>query len=84
MTLFGYAILFLGVIVSLYGEVRFLVVAYKRNLGWFFGCLFVPLVDWIFFFLNLKATIRPFAISLFGLMVAGLGAWMAGVLVGGG
>jgi FtsH-binding integral membrane protein len=76
----GYALLNLGVIVCLYGEVRFLVVAYKRNLWWFFGCLFVPLVSWIFFFLNLKATIRPFALSLLGLIVAVLGAWMAGVV----
>ena len=72
----------LGVIVCLYGQVRFLVVAYNRNLWWFFGCLFVPLVDWIFFFLNLKATIKPFALSLLGLLLAGLGAWMAGVLCG--
>ena len=82
MTPLGYGLMALGVIVCLYGQVRFLVVAYNRNLWWFFGCLFVPLVDWIFFFLNLKATIKPFALSLLGLLLAGLGAWMAGVLCG--
>jgi hypothetical protein len=80
MTLLGNALLGFGVIVCLCGQVRFLVVAYNRSLGWFFGCLFVPLVDWIFLFLNLKATIRLFALSLFGLIMAGLGAWMAGVV----
>jgi hypothetical protein len=75
----GYAILVIGGIVCLYGQVRFLVVAYNRNLWWFFGCLFVPFVDWIFLFLNLKATIRPFAISIVGLIMACLGAWIAGV-----
>jgi hypothetical protein len=80
MTFLGDALLFLGVIVCLYGEVRFLVVPYNRNLWWFFGCLFVPPVAWIFFFLNLKATIRPFAISIGGLIMAGLGAWMSGVV----
>jgi hypothetical protein len=79
MTLCGYAILFLGVIVCLYGQVRFLVVAYKRSLWWFFGCLFVPFVDWVFIFLNFNATIGPFAISICGMIVAFLGAWMAGV-----
>jgi hypothetical protein len=78
MTLFGYALLALGAIVCLYGQIRFLVVAWNRNLWWFFGCLFVPLGDWIFFFLNFKATIKPFAVSLAGLIVAGLGAWMTG------
>ncbi len=37
-------LLALGLIVGLYGEVRFLVVTYNRNLWWFFGCLFAPLV----------------------------------------
>ena len=76
----GYMLLALGVVVGLYGQVRFLVVAYNRNLWWFFGCLFVPLVDWVFLFLNLRATIKPFALSLFGLIMAALGAWTAGVV----
>jgi FtsH-binding integral membrane protein len=80
MTYLGYAVLVIGVIVCLYGQVRFLAVAYKRNLWWFFGCLFVPLVSWIFLFLNLKATIKPFALSLVGLILIVLGAWMAGMV----
>jgi hypothetical protein len=83
MTLFGhlvgYVVLVIGVIVCLYGQIRILVVAYNQNLWWFFGCLFVPLVDWIFLFLNLKATIRPFALSLVGLVRVALGSWMAGI-----
>ncbi len=69
----------LGFIIGLYGEIRFLVVAYKRNLWWFFGCLFLPIVGWVFLAFNLKTTIKPFALSLIGLIVAGLGAWMAGI-----
>ncbi len=76
----GYMLLVLGSIVWLYGQVRFLVVAYNRNLWWFFGCLFVPLVDWVFLFLNLKATVKPFGLSLLGLMVAALGWWMSGIV----
>jgi len=75
----GYMLLVLGSIVWLYGQVRFLVVAYDRNLWWFFGCLFVPLVDWIFLFLNLKATVKPFGLSMLGLVVAALGCWMSGI-----
>jgi hypothetical protein len=80
MTPLGYALMFLGCSVCLYGQARILVVAYKRNLWWFFGCLFVPLVDWIFFFLNLKATLKPFILSLVGLILAGLGASIAGIV----
>jgi hypothetical protein len=45
MTPLGYVLLTFGVMVALYGQVRFLVVAWNRNLWWFFGCLFVPFVD---------------------------------------
>jgi hypothetical protein len=78
MTPLGYILVILGLLVGIYGEVRFLVVAYNRNLWWFFGCLFVPLVAWVFLFLNPKATIKPFALSLLGFLVAGLGCWMSG------
>jgi len=79
MLTFGYILFAIGVIVAIYGEVRFLVVAYNRSLWWFFGCLFVPLVSWVFLFLNFKATIKPFCLLLLGLLVGGLGCWMSGV-----
>jgi hypothetical protein len=79
MVPFGYILLAIGFAVGLYGEIRFLVAAYKRNLSWFFGCLFLPVVGWVFLALNLKATIKPFALSLVGLIVAGLGSRMAGI-----
>lgn len=75
----GHILLVLGVVVGLYGQVRFLVVAYNQSLWWFFGCLFVPFVDVVFLVLNFKEVWKPFALSLLGLIVAGLGAWMAGV-----
>ncbi len=76
----GYILLAVGLIIGLYGEVRFLVVAYNRNLWWFLGCLFVPLVSEVFLFLNFKATIRPFGLSVLGFLLAGLGSWMGGVV----
>lgn len=80
MVTLGYIILAIGVILGIYGEVRFLVVAYNRNLWWFFGCVFVPPVAWVFLFLNLKATLKPFSLALLGLLLAGLGCWMAEVV----
>ncbi len=79
MLILGYILLSAGLLAALYGEVRFLVVAYKQSLWWFFGCLFVPLADWAFFLLNLKATIKPVACSLLGFVVAGVGGALAGI-----
>ncbi len=81
MVALGYIVLVLGLLVWLYGELRFLVVAYQRHLAWFFGCLFVPLVPWIFLFMHWKATIGPFVLAMAGLLITGVGAWMAGVVV---
>jgi hypothetical protein len=79
MVLIGYICLGLGLIFWFYWQLRFLVVAYNRSLWWFFGCLFVPCVDWLFLFLNFKTTVKPYSLSLLGLIVAGLGGWLAGV-----
>ena len=79
MSVLGYALFVVGLAACLYWQVKFLVVAYKQSLWWFFGCLFVPLVDLIFFVLNFKAAAKPFGLSMHGLLLAGLGCWMAGV-----
>jgi hypothetical protein len=76
----GYILLALGFILCVIGEVMFLVVVYKRNLFWFFGCLFLPIVCWIFFFLNMRTTIKPFVIQLAGLLLAGFGCYCAGIV----
>lgn len=80
MITIGYILLDVGIIVSLVGELMFLVVAYKRSLLWFLGCLFIPIVCWIFFFLNMKTTAKPFILQVMGLLLAGLGSYMAGII----
>jgi hypothetical protein len=80
MVVLGYILLFSGVIIGLVGEVMFLAVAYKRSLWWFFGCLFIPIVAWIFLFLNFKVVAKPFGLQILGLALAGLGGWMAGFI----
>ena len=79
MIIAGYIILVLGAVASIVGEVMFLTVAFKRSLWWFFGCLFMPLVCFVFFFLNIKATLKPFAMAWLGAVVAFYGAYMAGI-----
>ena len=79
MSVIGCILLAVGIIGCIYGQVRFLVLAYNQSLWWFFGCLFVPLLDWVFLFLNFKAAVKPFGLSLLGLLVAGVGGYMAGI-----
>jgi len=80
MIVIGYILLVLGCFAGLYWQLRFLAIAYRRSAWWLFGCLFLPFVDWIFLFLNFRATRKPFGLSLAGLIIAGLGAWMVGVV----
>jgi hypothetical protein len=79
MIAFGYTILVIGFIAAFIGELMFLTVAYKRSLLWFLACLFVPIVCWVFFFLNMKATIKPFTLQVVGVLLAGFGGYMAGL-----
>jgi hypothetical protein len=80
MVMIGYALVMLGFVMAFYWQLRFLVVAYSQSALWFFGCLFVPFVDWVFLFLNFKATRKAFALSLVGLAAVALGSWMAGIV----
>ena len=79
MIIAGYIILVFGVFAGIIGEVMFLTVAYKRSLLWFFGCLFIPIIAWVFFFLNIKTTIKPFAMAWLGAIAAIYGTYMAGI-----
>jgi hypothetical protein len=79
MSIIGYTLLVLGCIVWIVGEVMFLARAYRQSLGWFLGCLFIPLVPFVFLFMHFRLTIRPFALAICGFLVAAIGGWMAGV-----
>jgi FtsH-binding integral membrane protein len=73
MTVLGYILIGLGCIAGLVGNLRFLVLTYRHGPGWFFTCLFLPLVGWIFFLLHAKEAWRPVALPLAGVFIAGIG-----------
>ena len=79
MIVMGHILLLLGLATALVGQAMFLVVAFKRSLWWFFGCMFLPLADVMFLCLNFRATARPLGVAVLGLLVAGLGANLAGL-----
>ena len=78
MTVLGYILFGVGCIIGLVGDMKFLVVAYRRSLLWLFGCLFFPPVGLIFFLLNVRETWKPFVLSTVGFLIAGLGYWVGG------
>ncbi len=78
MIIIGGILFALGCLAGLAGDIRFLVVTYRHGLPWFFTCLFLPVVGWIFFLLHAKESWRPVALSLAGFVVAGIGYWIGG------
>ena len=79
MLIFGSIIFGLGMIVWFAGEVMLLTVAYRRSLVWFFGCLFIPFVSWIFLLLNAKQAWKPAVIATVGFIITGIGYWAGGL-----
>lgn len=75
----GHLLLVVGILVCLVGEVMLLTVAYKRGLGWFFGCLFIPPVWIALLMFHFGAAIRPVALASAGVALCYLGASMAGL-----
>ena len=78
MLTFGFILFVLGLITWVGGELRLLVLAYRQSLLWFFGCLFVPFVSWIFFLFNVKQAWKPVVVATVGFVVTGLGYWVGG------
>jgi hypothetical protein len=81
MIIAGYILAFVGVVVCLVGEVMLLVVSYKRGFGWFFGCMFFPPLWLGLLAFHFRETIKPLAITLGGIVMAYVGATMAGIEV---
>jgi hypothetical protein len=79
MSIMGYILLGVGCIAGLVGQVMLLTVAYRRSLGWFLACLFIPLFEVVLLCVSFSQTVRPFGIAIAGSLVACLGGWMAGV-----
>jgi len=73
MIALAYIFLIPGVLLGLYGNLRFLVMANRHGAGWLFACMFLPLAEWVFFLLYTKETWRSVAFSLGGFVLACFG-----------
>jgi FtsH-binding integral membrane protein len=84
MLVLGWLLLVIGFLLGIYWRVRFLATAYRQSLWWLVGCVLIPLVDWLFLFLNWKIARKPFGLSLAWLLLAGLGGLMVELAKGSG
>ncbi|MGH7981008.1 MAG: hypothetical protein ACREE6_16645 [Limisphaerales bacterium] len=68
-----------GLIAGTIGNIMFLAVVFRYSTVWFFGCMFVPFVGWIYFLLNLKQTWKPALICTGGCVATFIGCWLTAV-----
>ena len=78
MIVLGYILFGLGCIAGFIGDLRFLVLAYRQGLIWFFACLFLPFISWLFFVMHFREAWRPVLLSTAGFVVACIGYWIGG------
>jgi hypothetical protein len=73
MNVLGYVLLGLGVTSWFIGDLLYMKATFRRGSGWFFGSLFLPLVDLAFVVAHWRAAFWPCFLSLVGLALAILG-----------
>jgi hypothetical protein len=66
----------IGLIAWTIGNVMFLAVVFRYSTAWFFGCLWVPFANWIYFFLYMRPTWKPMLIGTTGCAATLGGNWM--------
>jgi hypothetical protein len=60
-------LLITGIIVLLTGSIGFLIVAFRENILWGLGCMFLPFVSFIFLWLHWRSVSKLFFISMSGI-----------------
>jgi sugar lactone lactonase YvrE len=63
----------IGITIGVIGKIWFLVVAYKKSLGWALACALIPGISLIFLFLYFKESRSPALTILIGLGLGALG-----------
>ena len=80
MIIAGYILAVTGCLACLVGEIRMLALAYRRGFVWLLSCLLFAPLGWLALLaVDFKATGKPFALALLGVIGAGVGATMAGI-----
>lgn len=72
----NYLILFfcvVGLVILLYGNIAFIIAAFRISVAWGVCCILFPFVSIIFLIIHWKTAAKPFLISMFGIGIIFLG-----------
>lgn len=78
MELIGIILFVIGIIISAFAGIWFLVVAFKESVIWGLCCLFLPFASLIFLFVHWSEAKRPFLWSLLAIIPLVAGAMLMG------
>ena len=79
MDIVGCMLFVIGCVATCIGEVMILAFAYKRSVGSFFACLFLPFFSWLYLVLYVRPAAKPFGLVVAGLLLVFLGAWLGDI-----
>lgn len=78
MEMLGTILFIVGLIISTFAGIWFLVVAFRQSVLWGLGCLLVPFVSLIFLIIHWSEAKRPFVWSLIALLPIFAGIALSG------
>ena len=65
----GMIIWIIGAIISVFGGIWLLVVAFRQTIWWGLGSLFIPIVALVFLIMHWGDAAKPFFVSLLGAVI---------------
>lgn len=75
--------LLLGALVILVGGIWFIVEAFRENLLWGLGVLFLPILPLVFLILHWRRAKDPFVLQLYGIGIILIAHWVFGAALPG-
>jgi hypothetical protein len=67
-----------GAIIMIVGGIWMLIEQFKSGILWFLACFFIPFVSLIWLVMHWEAGARPFFLSLGGVVLVVIGAFLGG------
>lgn len=78
MIVAGYILAVVGCVAFFLGELRMLVLAYRRGIGWLLATLLLAPLFWLALLaVDFKTTAKPFALAFLGAIALAVGGTMA-------
>src|SRR6478609_2487028 len=77
MSLIAPYVIIAGVFFAVVGVVWFVVVAFKRHVGWGLAVLFLPFANLVFLGRAWSRARRPFLLSIAGMILCGVGLFLS-------